>query len=168
MKRKSGIAILVCVAAMFAVSVVGYGRTADAPRAAEDEITLMIQLDLKEDIGLLLIDHAVDGDEGSGGMSNADKSMLRRDDTLYWTFDRRFYDDPADTVDLTVRFTVVTEYCDPNYDNIYPEGDMIPMEALSFRADFGGTYSIAITGDKAHGYQAALADTDGPSANVAG
>ena len=158
MKRKNRTAILVCVAALLAVGMVGCGRSSDAPQAAGDEIQLIIRLDLKEDIGLLIIDHDLGGNKGSGGISNADRSMIKRDDVLYWTFDKQYYDNPADTADLTLRFTVVTEYCDPNYDNIYPEEYMIPMEAVSFRADFGKAYSVTIAGDKDKGYQAVLGE----------
>ena len=133
---------------------------AGEPEASGDEIMLKIQLDLKEDIGLLILDHDVDGEEGSGGMSNVDKSMLKHDDVLYWTFDKQQYEGSDDTVDMTLRFTVVTEYCDPNYDNIYPEEYMIPMEGVSLRADFGKTYSVTITGDKINGYEAHLGDQD--------
>ena len=159
MIRQTKITILVCILALISVVLVGCSRASES-QAAKDEIMLKIQLDLNEDIGLLVIDHDVDGKKGSGGMSNADKSMLKRNDVLDWSFDRQLYDPSADTVDLTVRFTVVTEYCDPNYENIYPEEYMVPMEALSFKANFGETYSITITGDKVNGYQAALNDLD--------
>ena len=156
MLKKAGTAILVCTMALLAVGITGCGGSNEKPRAADNEIMLVIKLDLKEDIGLLVIDHVLDGNEGSGGVSNADRSMIKRDDTLYWTFDKRNYDDPSDTVDLTLRFTVVTEYCDPNYDNIYPEEFMIPIEAVSFSADFGGTYCVTIAGDKTDGYHTVL------------
>ena len=159
MIRQTKITILVCILALISVVLVGCSRASES-QAAKDEIMLKIQLDLNEDIGLLVIDHDVDGKKGSGGMSNADKSMLKRNDVLDWSFDKQLYDHSADTVDLTVRFTVVTEYCDPNYENIYPEEYMVPMEALSFKANFGETYSITITGDKVNGYQAALNDLD--------
>ena len=41
---------------------------------ADDEIALHIQLDTKEDIGLLVYDYRADGQEYSGGTSNADRS----------------------------------------------------------------------------------------------
>ena len=125
------------------------------PQAAENEILLKIRLDLGEDVGLLLIDHSVDGKEGSGGMSNADKSSLKRDEVLYWTFEKAA-DDTAETADIFVRFTVVTEYVDPNFDNVYPEELMIPLEALSFSSRYGEIVSIRIEGDRERGYCAIL------------
>ena len=125
------------------------------PQPAGNEILLKIRLDLREDIGLLLIDHSVDGKEGSGGMSNADKSLLRRDELLYWSFEKS-PDDTAETAEVAVRFTVVTEYADPNFDNIYPEETMIALEPLSFSARYGNTVSIRIEGDRETGYRAIL------------
>lgn len=150
--------LLVCLAALFAAVPFGCGSRDAVPSVGENEIKLKIQLDLKEEIGLLLIDHSVNGTGGMGGMSNADKSMLRCDDVLYWDFDKTLYelDGTADSVDLTVRFTVVTAYFDPNYDNLYPKEFMVPMEALSFRAAFGNLYRITIRGDRTEGYRAVL------------
>ena len=125
------------------------------PQAAGNEILLKIRLDLGEDIGLLVIDHSLDGKEGSGGMSNADKSPLRRDEVLYWSFEKAA-DDTAETADVLVRFTVVTEYVAPNFDNVYPEELMISLEPLSFFARYGETVSLLIKGDRENGYQAIL------------
>ena len=127
-------------------------------QAADDEIKLLIRLDLDEDIGLLLIKYAANGTEGSGGMSNANKSMIKRDDMLDWTIDKKLLDIPeqTDVVDLTAGFTVVTEYVDPNYDDIYPEELQIPMDAISLKAKFGESYFITIRGDKINGYRAVL------------
>lgn len=148
---------LIFVVSIIAFVLSGCSQTYDAPpQANEDEIKLKMQLDLKENIGLLLINYDANGSEWSGGVSNADKSMIKRDDILYWAFDKQQLDHPANAVNLTVQFTVVTEYCDPNYDNIYPEEYMIPMDAISWRADFGETYLITISGDKTNGYQAVL------------
>ena len=83
---------------------------------------------------------------------------LKRDEVLYWTLDRRDYGAPGDTVDLTVPFRVITEYCEQNYENRYPEACTVLLDAHSFKADFGGSYSVTITGDKANGYQATFED----------
>ena len=125
------------------------------PQAAADEILLKIQLDLGEDFGLLVIDHSVDGKSGSGGISNADKSPLKRDELLYWSFEKD-PNDAAEAAEVSVRFTVVTEYADPNFDNIYPEETMIALEPLSFTARYGETVSIRIEGDRENGYRAML------------
>ncbi|MBR0209082.1 MAG: hypothetical protein IJQ43_09310 [Oscillospiraceae bacterium] len=154
MKKKLPLFVLLAVL-LLAIVLYGAGCFARPPQAAENEVLLKIRLDLKEDIGLLVIDHRVDGKEGSGGISNADKSMLRRDDVLYWSFEKD-PGDAAETAEVTVRFTVVTEYADPNYDNIYPEETMIPLEPLSFTSPYGEIVSLRIEGDRINGYRAVL------------
>lgn len=156
MKKKIGIAVLVA-AAVLAVALFLVFHGADKPAQTNaDEISLQIQLDLKEDIGLLLIDSDMDGAVSSGGSSNADKTMLKKDDQIYWPIERQNYEDVPDTVELSLRFTVVTEYCEPNYENTYPADYQIPMDVITFPASFGESYSIRITGDKTNGYRAVL------------
>lgn len=155
MKKKIGIAAIV-VAAVLAILILVYHGTRKPAQINADEISLQIQLDLKEDIGLLLIDSDIDGNVSSGGSSNADKTMLKKDDQIYWPIERQNYENVPDTVELSLRFTVVTAYCEPNYDNIYPEEYQIPMDAITFPAKFGASYSIRITGDKTNGYRAVL------------
>lgn len=155
MKKKIGIAAIV-VAAVLAILILVYHGTQEPAQTNADEISLQIQLDLKEDIGLLLIDSDIGGNVSSGGSSNADKTMLKKDDCIYWPIERQNYENVPDTVELSLRFTVVTEYCEPNYENTYPEEYQIPMDAITFPAKFGEAYSIRITGDKTNGYQAAL------------
>jgi hypothetical protein len=139
---------------LLALVLYGSGVLEGPPEASDDEILLKIRLDLGEDIGLLLIDHRVDGNEGCGGISNADKSMLKRGEVLYWSFERA-PDDASESAEVTVRFTVVTEYADPNFDNIYPEETMIPLEPVSFSARYGEIVSVRIEGDRAGGYRVA-------------
>lgn len=118
MKKKIGIAVLVA-AAVLAVALFLVFRGADKPAQANaDEISLQIQLDLKEDIGLLLIDSDMDGAVSSGGSSNADKTMLKKGDCIYWPIERQNDENIPDNVTLSLRFTVITEYCEPNYENI--------------------------------------------------
>lgn len=59
-------------------------------------------------------------------------------------------------MDIKLLFTIVTEYFEPNYDNIYPEEYMIPIDVISFKADFGKTYYVTITGNRSDGYHAAI------------
>ncbi len=156
MRKKRVIAAVIIAAALLVAVTVLYILTSLPPKAADDEIMLKIQLDLKEDIGLLIFDHYLDGKKGGGGISNADRSMLRSDSVLYWSFSKQDYPDLADTVAISMLFTVVTEYCDPNFDNIYPEELLRPMETVSFRGDLGKMYLITITGDSVSGYSASF------------
>ncbi len=156
MRKKTGFVLMLCIAALLTACLSGCGLFDGPPKAAEDEIMLVIQLDLKEDIGLLILDNTLDGTETSGGISNADRSLLKHDELLYWTINKEVYEDPADTVDLSVRFRVITQYCDPNYENEYPEEATALLDAISFKAEFGKEYHITITGDKQSGYKAVL------------
>ena len=145
--------VFVLIALMLSISLAGCSTSANT----ENEIRVQIQLDLQEDIGLLLVNYHVDGAEGKGGMSNSDRSMLKKDSgDLVWTYDKELLDEPSDSVDVTLQFVVVTEYFDPNYDNDYPEEYMIPMDAISFEAAFGESCYVTISGDKVNGYRAEL------------
>ena len=104
---------------------------------SEDEIALRIKLDTREDIGLLLIDYDANGSGGRGGMSNANKSLIKHDEQLFYTLPRHAFDDPSDVENLSIRFTVITQYFEPNFDEIYPAEYTIPLDAISLNADFG-------------------------------
>ena len=156
MKTKPRIAILILMTLLLSLSLAGCNLYEDAPPVAEeDEIKVLINLDLNEDIGLLLTKYTVNGKEGMSGNSNADKSMLQRDSTnLVWSYNKEFLDNPANIVDVTLQFIIVTEYFEPDYEFDYPDEYLIPVDAISFSAEFGETYYVTITGDQVNGYQA--------------
>lgn len=156
MKKKTGIVLLVLAAVLAAVIAFAYYKTHQTVQPDGQQINLQIQLDLKEDIGLLVIESDIDGSKASGGISNADKSTLKKDETLYWQIGKQSSETLSDTVGLSLRFTIVTAYCDPNYENVYPQEYTMPLEAVAFAAKYGETYAIRIEGDKANGYRAVL------------
>ena len=106
---------------------------------AADEIALKIQFDTAEDVGLLVYDYQADGHEYSGGISNVDGSLIRRDSENIVVWDRAELAPRAEPFELSIRFRVI-EYLDP----------------ISWQAHFGKTYSITLTGDRTNGYQAVL------------
>ena len=57
---------------------------------------------------------------------------------------------------MSIQFTVITEYVDPNYENIYPVEYTKLMDAIPLKANFGESYLITISGDKMNGYKAVL------------
>ena len=124
----------------------------------EDEIAIQIKLDTKEDIGLIIYDYSTGGKEHSGGISNADKSLIKNNDVIIQTMSKQLeFDNISNIEDLTLKFTIITEYVDPNYDNIYPEEYTKIIETpISIKAHYGESYSITISGDKANGYKATL------------
>ena len=123
---------------------------------ADDEIALHIQLDTEEDIGLLVYDYRADGHEYSGGISNADGSLIQHDSDNMIVWNKEELNNPSDTFELSMRFRIITEYVAPNYENVYPDDITRYMEPIAWEAHFGESYYIAITGDKANGYQAVL------------
>ncbi len=125
---------------------------------ADDEIALHIQLDTEEDIGLLVFDYRADDHKYSGGMSNADRSLIRRDSDNIMVWKQEELNSSSDTVELSIQFRIITEYVEPNYENIYPENLTKYLEEISFTAHFGESYFVAITGDKTDGYKAVLLD----------
>ncbi len=132
-----------------------YQAFTDVPfEVAADEVALEIQLDIGEDIGLFVVDHEVGDTRGSGGVSNADKSLLKHDDRILYTFDQRDLDARTDLSGMTIQFTIITEYVDPNYENVYPPEYTQTLEPFVLDAKWGESYLITIQGDKINGYTA--------------
>lgn len=154
-KKKIGIAA--AIAAVLGFGLFVYRQAAPHEYApAEDEIALRIQLDIEEDIGLLLVDYEANGSGGCGGISNANKSPLKHDEELFYSLPKNTFDQPSAVENLSIQFTVITEYVEPNFEKIYPEEYTISMDAIFLNAEFGKSYSITISGDKTTGYQAVL------------
>ena len=126
----------------------------------EDEIALHIKLDLEEDIGLLVYDYTANGQNFSGGVSNADKSMLKHDEVLTSVWNKQELGGQEDKVDLWFRFRIITEYTDPTYVNLYPEEITEICNEIAWTADFGKTYDIKISGSKANGYTVTVEPTN--------
>ena len=153
MNRKK-IGIAAAIAVVLGLGFLLYTQTVPGEYVpADDEIALAIQLDTKEDIGLLVFDYSANGHEFSGGMANADKSMLKHDEKLIEVWNKEQLGVSADTVELSIQFRIITEYIDPNYENIYPEDLTKYLEKLSFEARFGEICYFTITGDNASGYE---------------
>ena len=132
------------------------GDNAKEYEVGADEIALIIHLNTEEDIGLLVLDYSADGREQSGGISNADKTELEHDEQLIWIWNREDLECSADVINLTIRFRIITEYIDPNYENLYPDSLTRTLAPISFEARFGEAYSFVITGDRNNGYQLLL------------
>ena len=154
-KRMIGIAAVIVIA--LGLCLVGYGQSLpDEYVPTDDEIALHIQLNTEEDVGLLVYDHRAGGHEYSGGISNADGSLIKHDSDNIVVWNKGELDHPSDPFELSIRFRIITEYVAPNFENVYPDDITRYMEPISWEARFGGSYFITITGDKANGYQAIL------------
>ena len=154
--KKIGIAIATLLVLALG-AIIMYNQTISGEYTpADDEIVLNIQLDTKEDIGLLIYDYCANDHQYSGGMSNADRSLLKRDDRLVVVWNKQALNEPSSNVELSVQFRIITEYVDPNYENIYPEEITQYLAPISWGAHLGGAYCVTITGDKVNGYTAVL------------
>ena len=124
----------------------------------DDEIAINIKLDTKEDIGLIIFDYIVDNHEYSGGISNANKSLIKNNSDNIYVWNKQDLNTTSDSIDIMIQFRIVTEYVDPNFENIYPEDITKYLNPISFKANFNESYYINITGDNVNGYEAKLID----------
>ena len=152
MRMKRAIAAA-CAAILLALPLPGCGEPY-AP--ADDEIALRIQLDLDEDIGLLVIDYAAGESSGSGGVSNADKSPLRRDELLFYTLERHFFDDPSAVGQPAPGLHGHNGVSGAQLRKRLPRGIHLPAGGVILGAEFGEVYSLVISGGTESGYEAVL------------
>ena len=125
---------------------------------SDDEIALHIQLNTKEDIGLIVFDYDVNNQEFSGGISNANESLIKNNSDNIYVWNKQDLNTTSDSIDIMIQFRIVTEYVDPNFENIYPEDITKYLNPISFKANFNESYYINITGDNVNGYEAKLID----------
>lgn len=156
MKKKIiGIAIVIVI--MLGLILVVYNQIIPYEYVpAADEIALHIQLDTEEDVGLLVYDYCADQHEYSGGISNADGSLIKHDSDNIVVWSKEELNSLSDTLGLSIQFRIITEYVAPNYENVYPDEITKYMEPISWEAHCGESYFITITGDKTNGYKAVL------------
>ena len=155
--KKKIIEIVVAIVIVLGASLVIYNQIMpDEYVPADDEIALHIQLDTEEDVGLLVYDYRADSHEYSGGISNADRSLIKHDSDNIVVWNKEELNNLSDTFELSMQFRIITEYVTPNYENVYPDDITKYLEPISWEAHFGESYFITITGDKTNGYKAIL------------
>lgn len=154
-KKIIGIAIAVLVIIGFGFII--YNQTFSGEyMPSDDEIALHIQLEMKADVGLLVYDYRANNHQYSGGTSNADKSLIKHDDNIVVVLNKQQLNSSSDAVELSMQFRIITEYMNPNYENIYPEDITRYADPISWEAQFGKSYYITVSGDKTNGYTAIL------------
>lgn len=119
---------------------------------ANDELALRIQLDVKEDIGLLIFDYEVNGHEFSSGISNTDRSLLKHDDQIIHVWNRDGLEGSSGPLDISIKFRIITEYVEPNFENTYPKELTRVLNPIFLKADYGHIYDLTISGDRINGY----------------
>ena len=155
MKKIIGIAAAAVI--VLGLSLVIYNQIIpDEYVPADDEIALHLKLDTEEDVGLLVYDYRAGSHEYSGGISNADGSLIQHDSDSIVVWNREELNLSSDSFELSMQLRIITEYVAPNYENVYPDDITKYMEPISWEAHFGESYCITITGDQTNGYQAVL------------
>ena len=154
-KKKIGIAIV--IVAVLGLGFLFYNQTIPNEYVpADDEIALHLKLDTEEDVGLLVYDYRAGSHEYSGGISNADGSLIQHDSDNIVVWNREELNLSSDTFELTMQLRIIAEDVAPDYENVYPDDITKYMEPISWEAHFGESYCITITGDQTNGYQAVL------------
>ena len=87
----------------------------------------------------------------SGGISNADQSLLKHDELLTYTLNKQDFDKPADAENMSIRFTVITEYEAPNYENIYTQLAPFAKTQISYNSNSSMNISQSSTVGKCYG-----------------
>lgn len=156
--KKIVIAIVIAITLVWELLLLCKHIFFDEYKPADDEIALHVQMNTKEDIGLLVFDYYADDAESSGGISNVDKSLIKNNsDDIVIVWNKQELKSSYTDVELKIYFRIITEYVEPNYENIYPENITQYIDTpVSWKANFGEEYFITITGDKANGYKAVL------------
>ena len=155
--KKKVIGIIAAIVVVLGLSLVVYNQIVPNEYVpAADEIALHLQLDTEEDIGLLVYDYRADSHEYSGGISNADGSLIKHDSDNIVVLHKEELNNIPETFELSMQFRIITEYVAPNYENVYPDDITKYLDPISWEAHFGESYFITITGDQTNGYKAVL------------
>ena len=155
MKKIIGIAAAIVI--VLGLSLVIYNQTIpDEYVPAADEIALHLKVDTEEDVGLLVYDYRAGSHAYSGGISNADGSLIQHGSDNIVVWNQEELNLSSAPFELSMQFRIITEYVAPNYENVYPDDITKYMEPISWEAHFGESYCITITGDQTNGYQAVL------------
>src|SRR5699024_1452926 len=89
-------------------------------------------------------DRDIAGNDFSGGISNVDKSLLKHDELLINNYTKEEFPNVEDLNNLKLRFSIITKYVDPNYENVYPEEYTKVMEPIYIDAKYGETYRFTV------------------------
>lgn len=154
MHRKKIIFLIILLSIILYI-IINKNNKVEETEPSDEEIFFHINLDVPKDFGLLLIEYETKGASGSGGVSNANKSLIKHNDKLTYSLSKQDFDNATDITDLTLTFKIVTEYVDPNCEDNYPASSIITLNPVQINAHYGNTYHITITSDE-NSYQSIL------------
>ena len=155
MKKRTFVILTIFCILIISILIFKYANSSDYS-PANDELALRIQLDVKEDIGLLLFDYEVNGHEFSSGISNTDRSLLKHDDQIIHVWNKEALEGISGPLDLSINFRIITEYVDPNFENSYTKELTKVLNPISLKAEYGQIYDLTISGDRINGYKVVI------------
>ena len=154
MHRKKIIFLIILLSIILCL-IINKNNKVEKNETSADEIILQINLDVPKDFGLLLIEYETKDASGSGGVSNANKSLIKHNDNLTYSLSKQDFNNASDITDLTLTFKIVTEYVEPNYEDNYQASSIITLNPVQINAHYGNAYHITITSDE-NSYQSIL------------
>lgn len=122
------------------------------------EIALHIKLNTDEDIGLIVYDYEINNHKYSGGISNADASLINKTSDNIVILRKNELNTSLDSFNIDMQIRIITEYVSPNFENIYDEDITRYTNSILINSAFGNSYYIDIIGNKENGYTAILED----------
>ncbi len=79
--------------------------------------------------------------------------MIKHDDQIIHVWNKEELQVNSGPFDLSIKFRIITEYVEPNFENTYPEELTRVLNPIFLKADYGKIYDITITGDRINGYK---------------
>ena len=135
--------IALCLAALLIASPSAFAEQ------APDSFTVEIVCESDDIYQLYYACYQGDNCQGLGGVADPGGQALAPDSPLTVTFPASCFDDPAHLENFGISFS------------LYGEDDLTAIAAtdrLTFPAEFGGRYTVVLSGDRDSGLQAALAE----------
>ena len=81
-----------------------------------------------------------------------------KDDEIINVWSREELGSPSGSFDFSIRFRIITEYVDPNFENVYPEEITRWLDPVGWTAEIGKAYDVHITGGRDVGYAVTVSE----------
>ena len=135
--------IALCFAALLIASPSAFAEQ------APDSFTVEIICESEDIYQLYYACYQGDSCQGLGGVADPDGQALSPDTPLTVTFPSSYFDDPTDLEDFGIALSP------------YGRDDLTAItttDPLIFPAEFGGHYTVVLSGDRESGFQVTLAE----------
>ena len=71
--------------------------------------------------------------------------MIKHEDQIIHVWNKEELQVNSGPFELSIKFRIITEYVEPNFENIYPEELTRVLKPIVLKADYGEIYDITIT-----------------------